>query len=891
MSLVQPGETGWQAQQRLGFNPNVAPLPIHQMSRAETAARSKAWLKTEHLWTRASRMGSYPAWRGVKLLGEGGNGTAGKWELTDGPLPGDHPHRLPFKSCVIKQQSGHGDMENEARIYELLRHIPSQHLVMMYRRLYEDQGFGTVLGDRRGIVRRIYLEDCEQGDLWSLMRQKFTQRKRFEEYEIWDAFHCMARGLYAMHYGHEELDKERWDRDEIVHFDFKAPNVFVGAAQNDEEHKGTQVLKIGDYGHSVEVPADQDLSFNLRQRWQGTDRYKLPEQLRSRRNSLQRPWMEKGFKFMRAPGDGNVLNNFRFGTHSNVWQLGLVMWKLMHCIEWCEDGNEAKPYQWVGDVEWDDKKQVKDRKMFQLKLYPVSSTWLGLSDKSGKVHTLATQDDIDYYNGEYDDLSPDRYDYQGISEADQFMNRKKIGIENRRRAQFRKSRPYSDTLHKLVMDCLIVQQESRIHVDELYRKTQKFKDFWVQKVGPIAPAPYFPQPRLDLKRLPEPWNDMTREPGEGLGRPVPDIFESHKLSLDDLFHATKEYEQAAAVRQWAQDNPIEDPPEADQREALAAIERNRRHFENFQIGTRQFGGQRNRPVYQVPDAFPRGLEHDDGVPGRGRQTGSGGDDGEGGGGRGGGGAGRAGRAERGGRGGRGGGPGNLPSEQDIGVRQQPPPGREVFGGPDDSESTPDYLKNMQSTPEHMKGRLGHRLTPPELRSDVRRPAGDAGGDLGGLVDMGIAPPRRRLDEALAGRRRSRSKGSSRYQRQDPNKRKEGRWPKFPVGLQPAVDKKLLRSALKIPELRDSIMFCTVVGHQGGEKVLKGIVYLVGLRPDTTALQIKEMLTAEETGILVDNMKLVGNDRLTVYREFEDDEPRSAMYGIELVVSDITKMHG
>lgn len=45
-----------------------------------------------------------------------------------------------------------------------------------------------------------------------------------DEYMIWNIFHCIARGLYAMHCGHEELDRERWDRDEIVHFDLKAQN-------------------------------------------------------------------------------------------------------------------------------------------------------------------------------------------------------------------------------------------------------------------------------------------------------------------------------------------------------------------------------------------------------------------------------------------------------------------------------------------------------------------------------------------------------------------------------------------------------------------------------------------------------------------------------------------
>lgn len=38
------------------------------------------------------------------------------------------------------------------------------------------------------------------------------------------AFHCLARAIYAMHAGNEDLKKDRWDRDEIVHFDLKSMN-------------------------------------------------------------------------------------------------------------------------------------------------------------------------------------------------------------------------------------------------------------------------------------------------------------------------------------------------------------------------------------------------------------------------------------------------------------------------------------------------------------------------------------------------------------------------------------------------------------------------------------------------------------------------------------------
>lgn len=176
VGLLLPGETPAQAFARLGFDPRVNPPAMYDQSRAERRARGEAWLSSEPLWAPEGRMGPMPEWGGVKVLGEGGNGTAGKWQLLHRRPPVGDPNRLPFFSVVIKQQAGAGDMQNEARIYELMRHIESQHLVKMYRRLYQDRGLNTVRADRRGPVYRIYLEDCPNGDMISMIESSFKQR-------------------------------------------------------------------------------------------------------------------------------------------------------------------------------------------------------------------------------------------------------------------------------------------------------------------------------------------------------------------------------------------------------------------------------------------------------------------------------------------------------------------------------------------------------------------------------------------------------------------------------------------------------------------------------------------------------------------------------------------
>ncbi|CAD6447450.1 eb80d5b9-f1dd-44d8-a9d1-e3274e6b5957 [Sclerotinia trifoliorum] len=830
--LLLPGESITSAENRLGFRLDEEPPKHTRAATREALARGAAWLASEPLWSMASRMGPEPAWKGVKILGEGGNGTAGKWELRYGRPAEGTQGRLPFKTCVVKQQAGDwGDIGNEAKIYEVLRHASSQHVVKMYRRLYEDVGLGTVRADLKGPVQRIYLEYCAQGDLFDMISKKFKEKQYFDEYEIWDVFHCLARGLYAMHSGHENLDEERWDRDEIAHFDFKGQNVFLGDGIRDEEHKGARVMKIGDFGNAKEVPVNQDLAYNFHYRWCGTEPYKLPEQLRTREHELDRPWMDKSPKTMWEAGDGNILKNLRYGTHSNVWQLGIIIWQMIHCTEWEHKDLPDTEYICKGDVQWPDTKFFRPgpKGRFELKLYKVASTWLGKNDAVGGVHTLATQDDIDYYNGMYDALpaEPKANADKTISEAERQMNRKMRAIENRARATIREDRLYSDTLHKLVMDCLIVQGEARIHVKDLYRKTQRFKNFWRAKKGPELPPPYVPEP--ELGELPAPWDDTTRESGGGLGRPVPEGFESRPLGLFDLFKATRRYERAEEIINWSRKNPIgDDVPDHEVNEAQSLIIRNARHIIGVRNELRMFGGQRQKPNPPVPHPFPKGFIYD--RPGEDK-----------------------GAAD----------PGTGVVQPGQGPNPDPPPPPPISGErATHDKGNPKEPRDFsfEATPVDMKGQLPVPLP------------GGAGADF----------KEKSKDKS---KRRSKS-GSKKRSR---SKSKTPTWPEFPIGLQTSLNKSFLQQALEIPELKNTILFCTVIDKSGGTEMLKGIIYLTGLLPTTTVYQMKEMLSEKETGIPVKDMKLMGQDRLTVFREFEDEETRAAIYEIEICVYDITRV--
>lgn len=541
--------------------------------------------------------------------------------------------------------------------------------------------------------------------------------------------------------------------------------------------------------------------------------------------------------------------------------------------------------QWDGEI---GNRQPGPPGRFTLKLYKVAKTWLGLNEEEGGVDTLATQDDIDFYNGMYDAL-PSEPDIDPDQPAEQKnMAKTKRRIENNAREKIRKDRLYSEYLHKLVMDCLIVQGEARIHIKDLYRRTQRMKNKYRALIAPLLPPPYSPEP--DLGELPAPWNDITTKPGGGLGKPVVEEEETYPLDLFGLFYANAEHEKVEDAIRWARENPITALSEYETVHTRELIWRNRQSFSTYMLESRSARGQRTRPQYKVPAPFPKNWKHGT-IQDNSRRGGP-----------------QANLSPPSTREQQRGelrvvNPGGAPplpaiNEGDERPAQNQPSPRRPRRFSYEGDSTPSNLRDYESTPEHMKP-ADPRETPEHMRGPPR-PAGYAGadvGDLGGFESVRItsAPvegqDRRSfgaqssmesidLGEGIViggagGRRASRTKSSEKVA-----------WPEFPLGLQEDVDKSFLLRALAIPELKDSILLCTVIEIKGKEEVLKGIIYLPGLLNSTTIEDMKEMLTERETGIPVEHMKLMANDHLSVFREFEDEEERRAISGIEFFVYDI-----
>jgi hypothetical protein len=166
-----------------GLNPALPPLPplpvtdpanawqwdfatINAFKQAQAGRNKKqigaAWLASEPKWK--DHVGK--DWKPVRVLGRGSQGIVGHWSYG-----GPDRHLRKLNDVAVKQavKSGPfhkwGDgLETEARLLMLFQPIRTQHVVKMYRHMYEDAGQQTDQFDY-GVVHRIFLEYCPGGDL------------------------------------------------------------------------------------------------------------------------------------------------------------------------------------------------------------------------------------------------------------------------------------------------------------------------------------------------------------------------------------------------------------------------------------------------------------------------------------------------------------------------------------------------------------------------------------------------------------------------------------------------------------------------------------------------------------------------------------------------------
>ncbi|KAH7416829.1 kinase-like domain-containing protein [Cadophora sp. MPI-SDFR-AT-0126] len=270
-------------------------------------------------WKWKNRVGK--GWVSKKLLGRGTYGVVGHWTYQ-----GPDRDTKSVKDIAVKQSirmaypSGGFGLEWEAANLLELGKAKSQHIVRMYRHLYEEVGQRTNQYDM-GLVHRIFLEYCPGGDAWHWIREHLTNNTTIHEEELWAIFHCLA--CLVMHHGSEVADAPvpGWPRQEMVHYDLKLENGLVAAPTADVEHRNRPPFKFGDFGMARRVLDIQTPRYLREYSDFRTPEYFAPEQVtRTDHQCGPRPWFD-------AHGFCTVVG-VRHGSATNIWQVGLIM----HCL-------------------------------------------------------------------------------------------------------------------------------------------------------------------------------------------------------------------------------------------------------------------------------------------------------------------------------------------------------------------------------------------------------------------------------------------------------------------------------------------------------------------------------------------------------------------------------
>ncbi|TGO27356.1 hypothetical protein BPAE_0043g00290 [Botrytis paeoniae] len=255
----------------------------------------KVWQTREPYWK--NRLGD--GWVISKTLGAGAGGGASLWEWRGDPKARNAPK---LKQVVVKlvydgyeeYPDSYTGLRGEAAFLDLLRKIPTKHIVHMY---------GPPKMDDKGHVM-YFLEMCPGGALSSLLNIHLEKEMKFpvSETDMWSIFYCLAQAVTVLDRGTEDLSKKRWDKDEIGHYDMITSNVLIGYC--DKVHKRCPVIKIGDFGDAMEV---------RRIELQTDDTAKIDRQ-------------ERGARGCRPPEQRLVdVDHPRHGTCSNVYMVGLIM--------------------------------------------------------------------------------------------------------------------------------------------------------------------------------------------------------------------------------------------------------------------------------------------------------------------------------------------------------------------------------------------------------------------------------------------------------------------------------------------------------------------------------------------------------------------------------------
>jgi hypothetical protein len=193
---------------------------------------SRAWLASELNWkTRVgARDGTADHWKGVKMLGTGGNGIVGLWQRTT-PAPDEHvvwDNEIPryIQHVAVKQQQGNGDAFYEEVDWMRKFQEAGEHTVKCYG-MSESREVGGGHWPGKDDEGRMCIELFWSGVMgWGTTD---ILKLRLLIVVIQETLPVPTKGAALIENGTEELGGVAWDDDgelenNIVHFELKDRN-------------------------------------------------------------------------------------------------------------------------------------------------------------------------------------------------------------------------------------------------------------------------------------------------------------------------------------------------------------------------------------------------------------------------------------------------------------------------------------------------------------------------------------------------------------------------------------------------------------------------------------------------------------------------------------------